>query len=62
MSPTQPFGDWPEKTIFTFGFSHFAEHAAALCASVNFEVTELKEAGRRGIARDATMRPLSGNA
>ena len=60
MCPSQPFADWPEQTIFTFGFSIFAEHAAASWASVNFEVTELKEAGRRGITREATMRPLSG--
>jgi hypothetical protein len=62
MRPNQPFGDWPEETIFTFGFSIFAEQAAASCASVNFEIAELKEAGRREIAHEATMRPLSGNA
>ena len=58
ICPDQPFEDWPERTTFTFGFSIFAEHAAALCASENFEVAELKEAERRGITREATMRPL----
>jgi len=51
-----------EETIFTFGFSIFAGHAAASCASVNFEVSELKEAGRREITHEVTMRPLTGNA
>jgi hypothetical protein len=39
MLPNQPFADWRAKTIFTFAFSIFAEHAVASCASVNFEVT-----------------------
>ena len=52
MSPNQPFADWPEKPFSPSDFQFLP----------SMRLTELKEAGRRGIAREATMRPLSGNA
>ena len=60
ICPHQTFPDWPEQTVFNFRFSIFAQHAAALCASVDFEVAELKEAEQLGITHEVTVRTLGG--